>query len=131
MGAWGTGSFENDDASDWLSDFIESRSNQQLEVTLSKITSNGEAYLEAPDCCNAIAAAEVVAAMKGKPNPAMPDEAKAAIKSDAAAGSRLAPLALKAVARIKTESELQDLWSESEDSDGWQQSVAELESRLR
>ena len=38
------------------------------------------------------------------------------------------PAALK---RIKSKSELQELWDESKNSDKWYQAIAELESRLK
>ena len=72
MGAWGCRTFENDDASDWLYELYESDDFSIVEAALKSVTSGG--YLEAPDCCNALAAAEVVAALNNKPASSLPKE---------------------------------------------------------
>lgn len=53
MGAWGIKSFENDDASDWLYDLEESDDPSVIQKALQL----DMAYLEAPECCNALASA--------------------------------------------------------------------------
>lgn len=40
-------------------------------------------------------------------------------------------LAMKAIERIKTNSELKELWDESENPDDWRVAVVNLEARLR
>ena len=76
MGAWGTGSFGNDDAADWLYDLYESEGDVLLVQSLSTIaTASPSSYLEAPVCCVALAAAEIVAAVEGRPSPDLPGEA--------------------------------------------------------
>ena len=133
MGAWGADSFENDDASDWLADFCDG---PDPALILNALTTVAEMdagdYLEAPDCSVGIAAAEVVAALKSAPNTLLPDDAKTcfsklAIKADPS----LIALALNAIERIKTNSELRELWDESEVPDDWYQAVTNLEVRLR
>lgn len=42
----------------------------------------------------------------------------------------LVGLALKTIARIKTNSELKELWDESETPEAWYQAVSDLERRL-
>lgn len=73
MGAWGVGTFENDDASDWVYQLEEAGDLDLVEVTL-QAAADPEAYLEAPTCCMALAAAEVVAALAGQPAPDLPEE---------------------------------------------------------
>jgi len=133
MGAWGADSFENDDASDWLADFCDG---PDPALILNALTTVAEMdagdYLEAPDCSVGIAAAEVVAALKSAPNTLLPDDektcfSKLAIKADPS----LIALALNAIERIKTNSELRELWDESEVPDDWYQAVTNLEERLR
>src|SRR5579864_6837094 len=71
MGAWGPGSFENDDASDWADDLEGSTGIGMLKEAFKAVEKNK--FPESPDCCIALAAAEVVAAAKGKPCPDFPD----------------------------------------------------------
>lgn len=133
MGAWGSGSFENDDASDWIADFCDGPDEGLISDALSTAaeTEAGE-YLEAPDCGVGLAAAEVVAALKGSPGPDMPDDAKECVtKLKIKAGPGMVSLALRAVERIKTDSELKELWDESENPAEWYEAVSNLEARLR
>lgn len=64
-GAWGVGSFENDDAADWSSACSQSLGIGPVVRALNDVFSPG--YLEAPQAAEAIAAAEVVAAALGRP----------------------------------------------------------------
>jgi len=56
MGAWGVKTFENDDSSDWLYDLEESNDLSVIEAALNE---GGSDYIEAPEGCNILAAAEV------------------------------------------------------------------------
>ena len=132
MGAWGSDSFENDDAADWVSDFCDAPDQALVLNTLSAVvhTEPGE-YLEAPDCSVGIAAAEVVATLKKAPNPNLAEPAKSCLsKLNIKADPSLVALALKAIERIKTNSELKELWDESETPDEWYQALNGLENRL-
>ena len=132
MGTWGSDSFENDDASDWVAEFCDTPDQTLIVNTLSAIANmDADEYLEAPDCSVGIAAAEVVAALKSAPNPNLSDDTKncfsrLGIKADPS----LVALALKAIKRIGTNSELKELWDESETPEEWYQSVSSLERRL-
>ena len=78
-----------------------------------------------------IAAAEVVAAQKGALNPKVNEDAKACLANlESKADPGLISLALKALERIKTNSELKELWDESENPAEWYQAVGNLEARL-
>lgn len=46
MGAWGYGSFENDDALDWLAELEDV---SQLEEALDAVITNGGEYIETGD----------------------------------------------------------------------------------
>jgi hypothetical protein len=133
MGAWGADSFENDDAADWLADFCEGPDTELTSVALSTVAEMAAAdYLEAPDCSVAIAAAEVVAALKGAPNASLNDEAKTCLGNlESKADPGLVSLALKSLERIKTKSELKELWDESENPAEWYEAVGNLEARLK
>ncbi len=111
MGAWAEGSFDNDDAADWVWELAEADTSI-LEEAFSRVA-ECEDYLEATDCVVAIAAAE------------LPGEVSAFVTRIGTPPSpELVSSALSALKRIKTRSELQESWAE------WHQAIAELESRL-
>jgi hypothetical protein len=131
MGAWGAGSFDNDDAGDWVWELAETEDTSILEDAFSRVT-DADAYSEAHDCSIAIAAAEVVAALRQRPASNLPDEVATFVaRIDAPSSAGLVSSALRALERIKTKSELQELWDESDRGAEWHQAVAELEGRLR
>ena len=133
MGAWGFKSFDNDDAADWVYAF-EEQGEALIAETLKAATVEEEDddYLDASVCCEALAAAEMVAAVKTNDHTSLSDEAGAALKSktDGVATPENVALALEAVKRIRSMSELRDLWEESEEFDNWQKDVEALEKRL-
>jgi hypothetical protein len=131
MGAWAAGSFDNDDASDWVWELEEANSIDPVLRAIESIE-NGGSYLQAPDCSIAIAAAEVVAAIFGKGSDNLPDS----VADIAASLADSAPTTLKsragsAILRIKTESELRELWQESGALDEWTNELDDLLSRLQ
>jgi len=131
MGAWAAGSFDNDDAGDWVWELPQAADTSILNDVLSRIT-EADGYLEAPECCIGIAAAEVVAALRQRPASKLPDEAITFVaRMGAAPSPSLVSSALRALDRIKTKSELQELWDESDSRLEWHRAVAELEGRLR
>ena len=132
MGAWDIGPFDNDDASDWLYDLEESSDTSVIADTLEAVTDAGDDYLEAPDCSTALAAAEIVAALRGHPLPNLPDEAKTWTEANEGLDvSSLVPEALAAVKRIRTNSELKELWDESSEAAKWHATLDDLSSRLK
>lgn len=133
MGAWGAGCFENDDALDWLCDLEDSDSSDLIRETIQvAIDAPPGDDLEAPECCSALAACEMVAALSGKPPSDLPEDAKAWLEQNSAvADNAVLQLAMKAVERIRTDSELKDLWEDAESLDEWTPVVDDLASRLR
>ena len=133
MGTWGSDSFENDDAADWLADFCEAPDQLLILNTLSAVADlDASEYLEAPDCSVGIAAAEVVAAQKSAPNANLPNDQRTLLSNlEIKLDLNLVEVALKALARIRTNSELKELWDESETPAEWDQAVSNLEERLK
>jgi hypothetical protein len=129
MGAWGSGSFDNDDAMDWVSGLTDASSDVVREA-LTPIASAGDQYLQAPDCSMAVAAAEAVAAARGHPNAALPEEVAAWVAMEPAVARDLVALATAAVDRILTNSELKELWDESGTPDEWRTAMSDLRERL-
>lgn len=131
MGAWGTGSFENDGALDWLLALLDSEEGESLAEALRDAIES-EDYLEIDGGQYAIAAAETVAALHGAPSADLPDDLIAWVQ--AYKGQRdpqLATLALQALTRVQAEdSEIYELWEETEDFDEWQGILTDLKMRL-
>jgi len=130
MGAWGHGPFDNDDAADWVSQLEESTGLSVVQSALDGIAGSGGGYLEAPACSEALAAAEVVAALRGRPAAILPEEVRAWAKGRASAPVDLVEHARKVVRSIRSKSELRDLWEESEQFDAWSKVLDDLEARL-
>jgi hypothetical protein len=129
MGAWGLLFDENDDAADWLGDFTDGPSWDVVDRAFGAVDVEG-AYLEAPDCCQALAAAEVVAAGVGAPSPRLEPEIAAWAQSNDVGATARRELASKVLGRIRDGSELQELWQESDEFADWHASVDETLSRL-
>lgn len=132
MGTWGSGSFENDDAMDWVYE-LEERGVKALDAALSAISDDEEEYVEAPDAVNAIAAAEVVAAALGKPAKDLPEEVTAWVESKPKLKPNLVTSAIAAVERVQQSSELKELWDDADPkhAKAWSAGVADLLKRLR
>jgi hypothetical protein len=131
MGAWGAGSFENDDAMDWIAE-LEDEGLIVAGAALQEIIEVADEYLEAPACSAALAAAEVVAALRGHPAADLPEEVAAWIAAHPGdPGEDLVAVARRAVDAIAADSELAELWGESADQAGWQSAVTDLQTRLR
>jgi hypothetical protein len=131
-GAWESGSFDNDDALDWANECARSTGATFVSSTLNAALKNG--YIEVPESSAAIAAAEVVAAARGRGSETLPKDLKSWLANQSKdAISKLAPTASKAVSRILNgpQSELQELWKESKDFPTWQRNMNNLLARLK
>jgi len=132
MGTWGVGSFDNDDALDWADDFANAPSLDLIGEALSAVSEMDEdEYLEVTESGAAIAAAEVVAALNGKPSADLPDDIAAWVKPQGTLASpELVSLALSALKRIDRMSEFDDNWIEDSTRQEWHKALSELSSRL-
>lgn len=105
-----------------------------LELSLEHVASaEPDEYVEAADAEEALAAAEVVAALLGKPLEELPEPVEAFLQRNRGKkpGSELVRLAAKAVKRIQSSSELKELWESSDDAEKWDEVVEDLLSRLK
>jgi len=128
--AWGIASFENDSASDWF--LLVEEAVEPGEVIASALdTALGDAaYLGLGAACEAIAAAELVAACAGHAPDRLPDHVRRWVD-----GHRHVPhdseidQAVLAVQRVSAESELRELWNEDVDGRGgrW---LGEIDDRI-
>jgi hypothetical protein len=79
----------------------------------------------------ALAAAEVVAALAGRPAPDLPEEVRTWVETHRlTALPDLRALSVRALDQVAAGSELQELWAESEESAAWVDRLQELRSRL-
>ena len=132
MGAWGTGPFENDDAGDWLFELEESRDGGAILAALQEVTEReaGE-ELEAGEATNAIAAAEIVAALHEFPLADLPDNAREWVDAhEELEAADWIPAALAAIKRVRKSSELKELWDESKTPAKWYATLDDLVKRL-
>ena len=135
MGAWGADSFANDDAMDWLTELEEARDLNVIRDALAAVD-NEAGYIEAPTCSIAICAAEVLAAMRGRPCAKMPEEVALWIAAHSTMPDvELTALASRVVNTIRSDndrSELLQLWSEAatDDRDAWASATSDLQTRL-
>jgi hypothetical protein len=129
MGAWSIEHFDNDAALDWLYDFSMDPSVQALEDTF-KAVADTEDYIESDDGSAVLAAAEVIAAAKGKKSTAYPEDTE--VFSRLKISPELIARALQAIDIVSRQdnSELKELWQESDEYEDWQKAVDELKERL-
>ncbi|MCE3278101.1 MAG: hypothetical protein K0S44_292 [Bacteroidetes bacterium] len=140
MGAWGINNFDNDGAMDFSSDVVEG-DRSFIKDAILKVTNTGDDdYLEAPDCENALAAIEFIAAQKGKPSPDFPEEAQAWIKNNDLLNFTsglfrkridITGISLQAIERIGSNSELQELWEEGDEYEDWLKVLEDLKNRIK
>jgi Domain of unknown function (DUF4259) len=132
MGAWGCGVFENDTALDWANRFSRSPSRRALSEPWYLVSRSGHAGDD--QGIEALAAAEVLAAMAGKPSPVLP-----AALERWAAENRLEPLvpdmqlaaeAIQAIQHVSDYSELKDLFEGGGCLDEWLAVLEELIVRI-
>jgi len=129
MPGWGTGSFENDDAQDFLGE-LASLTIDELKQKLAYAAEH-EGYLEARESSVVVATAEVVATAKGAPPVNVPPAiAEWVSKVEGTPSHEMSDLARRAVKRVRSNSELKDLWQEAEGLNDWSASLRDLEERL-
>jgi hypothetical protein len=134
MGTWSTEHFGNDDASDWAYELERAEDLAPLEEALDAVIDFEDEYLEAPEGVIGVAAAAVIAALGG----ASVDDAGFTPAVQAwivRIGKRPEPAlvakAVQALDRITGEdSELCELWAESDDFAAWQASMTSLRAQL-
>lgn len=135
MGAWGAGSFENDDALDWAADV---KALADLERPFEELTAldedpeaTEEPYVDVDLASAVIAAAESVAAMMGRIAPDMPEDLQKRLEKLGQPDAALVEKAKFAVSRVLMDSELLELWSEDEDDPNeWNIAITGLIDRL-
>ncbi|MFB7471648.1 DUF4259 domain-containing protein [Kitasatospora sp. NPDC056184] len=133
MGTWDIGHFDNDTAADF-SGALDDAAPAEREAVIRRVLTDvvgtaSDDYLDSYEAAKAVAAAALIAAQcpggepvttsygPEQPLPTFPDDFR--------------PLAAEALDRVLAdESELAELWDESEDAAAWRRTVADLRAVL-
>lgn len=127
MGAWGSGSFDNDTAMDWVSNFLR-EGPDAVRDAFAEVT---DEYLDSDVGAQVIAAAEALAAARGKPVKGLPDGIKNNLDdfADEVNDDVLLARARECVTEVRNRDELRELWNDS-DIASWLATVDDLLARL-
>ena len=134
MGAWGHLNFENDTALDLVYE-IEEKGVDRIKNAIEAVNSREEdSFLDSDLCSEALAAIEYIAAAKDKGSEDFPEDAEEwltpANKESLLAIRNLIPKSKQAIDRIQHNSELKDLWEETEDFNEWTKALEDLATRI-
>ncbi|WP_053643845.1 DUF4259 domain-containing protein [Streptomyces sp. XY431] len=133
MGTWDIGHFDNDTAADFCGSLDEAAAGEReglVRRALALAADTGaEEYLDFDEAVEAVASAALVAAQCPGGEPVTtaygPDQPLPVLPAD------LRPLAVAALDRVVAEeSELAELWDETEDGPAWRRAVQELRAVL-
>ncbi|WP_319976506.1 DUF4259 domain-containing protein [Lentzea sokolovensis] len=131
MGTWDIGHFDNDTAADFSGSLDEAPEAERENIIRTTLTRTIEAdeYLDSDEACEALASAALIAAQCPGGTPITtaygPDEPLPVFSPD------LRPLAVRALDRVlAADSELPELWDDTEHGPQWRQSVADLKAVL-
>ena len=128
MGAWGSAAFENDVAEDWIGCLLDETDLFLVADALSAVLDDADVS-EADRCFEAVAAAEVVAASRGRFSRDLPEEIRDWLEeTEVCADDDLAAKAIAAVTVVRDHSEATLLWDGSPD---WKRGLNGLLRRLR
>lgn len=129
MGAWGYGVFENDTVLDWVEDLIESQDLSLMTEAIEMVLDESE--IESYTAETALGAIEILAALQGRPgNEEYDEELEEWIRRHIGQGKECLAQSQKAVRRILDQSELRELWEESDHFEEWVKMIKDLERRL-
>jgi hypothetical protein len=129
MGTWAEGSFESDQALDWLDELYQNPQEAFLRSTLEHVVRKAKHERSTREEVNAVAAADIVACWLGH---APPEPRRAELVNWSRQHFKLAPemvtLARDVVLTIKTDSQLKELWGPVPK---WLRAMENLEQRLQ
>lgn len=146
MGAWGPTAFDSDEGMDWFDEFCDGGQQlREIERAFADVI-GADQFIDYDYCMGALVAAEIIAAAKGKPSEAFPedeyfetgDELGHTIhKPDLQVISNYIDMTLIGSANVAVEklltslhSEVRQLWEESEDFEEWKAYMEDLKIRL-
>jgi hypothetical protein len=133
MGAWSADSFGNDTACDWSAGLEGVDDLGLVRETLERILTHGDEYLESDPACEALAACEVIARLKGNwgvRDPYTETVDKWVESHKIKPPEDLVQTAFAVIGRILTPpSELLELWEEADPAE-WRSAIDDLRNRL-
>jgi hypothetical protein len=131
MGAWGLKPFDNDDAHDWLAE-LEDRGLDAVQAALEE--TEDQDYPEAPEASAAVAAAAVLASILDGRLEMIPEDSHPFVEkllSERGTVETLRKPALKVLKRVlAADSELNELWSETDELSDWKQTLLDIRERI-
>jgi hypothetical protein len=134
MGAWGVDTFDNDVACDWAFGLGKTRDLALVRRAFQAVLETGVKPLDADLACEALAACEVIARLKGHwgiRNAYTEPVDSWVVAHPTTPTSDLLLAAASAIDRILSQpSELVDLWNETADGEQWRAAVAGLRARV-
>ena len=130
MGSWGVGSFENDGACDWVYELEKVKNLGLIEQAIGR--ANSQEYVDCNIGEEAVAACEVLAALRGRPGQKLPESLTTwATQNPHELSANLLEQAQLALRRIDSrDSELQEVWGETGLFKDWQAAIEDLHQRL-
>ncbi|GAB3355676.1 DUF4259 domain-containing protein [Lysobacter tyrosinilyticus] len=134
MGTWSHEPFGNDTANDWVYGLEERSDFSLVAEAIQNVLDNGTEYLDSDLAVEAVAAIEVLAKALGRGTQAdvYTEKVDAWLNSVSIAPSPdLLSKAQATLARIMgPDSELRELWEESDDFESWESSIKTLQSAI-
>lgn len=131
MGTWDTGSFDNDDAMDWVYELEEADDLSILTDSFETVLEQRDDSPDETDCTFAICAAEVVAGLMGNPANDLPAEVMDWIDDQPPPPESLRKMARSSLKVILRDSGLKELWEETDIYPEWVESIRDLLARLQ
>jgi len=134
MGSWGVDTFENDTACDWTYELENIEDLSLVSEVFAQVAEMGDDELDSSLACEALAACEVIARLKGNWGSQSPFTE--AIDRWVQSHQTLTPGALvdeaaRVIQRVLSPpSELAELWEESGQGEEWRNSVQQLKARV-
>jgi hypothetical protein len=126
MGAWGAGSFDNDSALDFAGEIASIADLEAIFVP------EGTVEIDADLACQLIVAGECVAAMRGHPNPDMPEELAETVGAFGKPSIKLFDDARNNVSAVLSGGELLELWADAgqDERGAFNRAMTDLIARL-
>lgn len=126
MATWGTKTFEDDTATDWVAELVDAE--ESREVLLAGVTLPEDEELDYDSGVIALAACEVIIALIDEPRKGLPEELKDWLADNECDDiTDLPETALPAIDRVLSEeSELYTTWQSADDYDEWREGVDEM-----
>jgi hypothetical protein len=127
MGAWSHEPIGNDDALDFLDDL--SAEPSWTLVRAAFLPTQNDDYLEAPEASAAVAAAAVVSAARAGRE--IDEQYPGLVGKLGTMPPDLPQITIAALTKVGAGSELDELWSDSEDYEAWRATLSQLENELK